>query len=106
MSQKPETIGVLMGVPPLHATDPVSLKFFPCTQDEKEGFIATPEMSEALRTMMYPLVCVRMSGREVIFHFIGNLHGLEGSVMKASEDINNIEGYDELLSIVEKANVN
>ena len=104
MSQKPETIGVLMGALPPHATDAVSLKFFPCTQDEEGGFVATPEMNEALKRMMWPMVCVRMSGREVTLHFIGKLHGLEASVMKV--DIKNVEGYDELVRIVERANMN
>jgi hypothetical protein len=104
-TDKSKTIGILMGVLPPLETDPVTLKFFPCTQENgaHDGdFVDTPEMNAALRAMMWPMVAVRVLGREVTMHFIGCLHGLEGSVMKAVKDIENIEGYDELLSIVER----
>jgi hypothetical protein len=104
-TDKSKTIGILMGVLPPLETDPVTLKFFPCIRenDAHDGaFVDTPQMDAALRAMLWPMVAVRQLGCEVTMHFIGCLHGLEGSVMKASEDIKNIEGYDELLRIVER----
>jgi len=104
-ADKSKTIGILMGVLPPLETEPVTLKFFPCTQenDAHDGdFLDTPEMNAALRAMIWPMVAVRVLGRVVTMHFIVSLHGLEGSVMKATTDLKNIEGYEELLSIVER----
>jgi hypothetical protein len=44
-------------------------------------------MNQALKQALWPLVAVRVLARELTMHFIGSLHGLEGSVMKAVNDI-------------------